>query len=757
MAIDGSRSTFPTTIDSFQEMYDLSPSEIISAQRWHTLKLQVTKTEAEIIEFNTLTTQLSSKIFSAESLNKILDVQYALEVFFRDNVQGFITIKQTEFQAEIDKFDDLGNYNSSTQYYLKNFVHYNGEVFIALKSNLNITPTDDGINWRRLSIKGDTGYGVGVLPRGNYFVDTLYHIDDLVNYNGNLYRCIVENTGHYPNDVVYWELFLSGNGENLVNLTTDAKNNLVSAINEVDSHADAVTAHLTDLVSQAEIHGLRATNAKLEYFNGTEWKTVSGGLPVGNVVGFSTTAGNTTVTLKWKDPTDVVTLDGATLVKWRGTKILRKTGSYPANEKDGVLVVDSGVRDQYATTGFVDTGLTNGVTYYYMAFPYTIEDIYTVNATNQLSATPKAYVIYGVKIDTTNSNPKTALTYTDNAIGFTPALGNNGAFNAGSWVDKFPFNQIKPCLYNGAVNYYLNPNNYAQKADGTASDITSGADGDVMVEFPKVWWKFETIGTDLYVRYADAQVDASYKCLAHLRGTTEKDKCYISAYLGYNLSSKLRSLSGKTPTATQTIGTFRTQAQANGAGYDQMAYFPLLMLQVLFVVMFKDRDSQTALGRGYVDGNSAAIATGGTNAKGMFYGETTGKLQNKFCGLEDFYGNLRYWIDGFFSDASRNMLIGTQNFNDTGSGYTNYGQGATADIGGYISTVQGGTESGFIVKATAGSATTYYADYGYLCASLLPIFGGYWTNADIAGAFYLYACNAASFSSAYVGARLLAL
>jgi hypothetical protein len=376
-----------------------------------------------------------------------------------------------------------------------------------------------------------------------------------------------------------------------------------------------------------------------------------------------------------------------------------------------------------------------------------------------INSTPAVPVIYGVKIDTLNSNPATALTYTDDAVGFTPASGNNGAFNVGSWADKFPFNLIKPCLYNaGAVNYYLNPNNYTQKIDGiTASDITTGADGDVMIEFPKLYWKFETIGTDLYIRYSSTKVDASYKCLAHMRGTTEKDKCYISAYMGYNLTSKLRSLSGKVPTVSLRIGAGRTLAEANGAGYDQMAYFQLLMLQVLFIVMFKNRNSQTALGRGYVDGNTVAINTGGTNAKGMFYGETTGKLQNKFCGIEDFYGNLRYWIDGFFCNATRNMLITNQNFNDTGSGYTDYGKGATDDLGGYISTVQGGTETGFVFKAIAGSATTYYTDNGRLCYSSVPYFGGYWADMDIAGAFYLYAYAAASGSDTIISSRLMAL
>ena len=472
--------------------------------------------------------------------------------------------------------------------------------------------------------------------------------------------------------------------------------------------------------------------------------------PPDPITNFIAKEGNTEVDLTWVNPNNI---------DFSKVKILRKTDSYPISDIDGTLIYEG------SGTSFKDTGLTNNVIYYYRAF--TVDTVGNINdnISQQVTCMPIPYYIYGVKIDTTNSNPETALTYTDDAIGFIPASGNNGSFSYGSWQDKFPFNQIKPCLLKSdlTVNYYLNPNNYAQKIDGvTASDITSGTDGDVMIEFPIVYWKFETIGTDLYVRYSDTQIDASYKPLAHMRGTTVKDKCYISAYLGYNLSSKLRSLSGQTPYAggtapAGTIGTCRTLAQANGTGFDQMAYFQILMLQVLFIIMFKSRDSQTALGRGYVDGNSTTIATGGTDAKGLFYGETTGKLQNKFCGIEDFYGNLRYWIDGFFSDASRNMLIGNQNFNDTGSGYTSYGQGATADIGGYISAVQGGTETGFVAKATAGSATTFFADYGFLYASRLPSFGGGWANADAAGAFSLYASSGASASYAYLGARLLAL
>ena len=42
-----------------------------------------------------------------------------------------------------------------------------------------------------------------------------------------------------------------------------------------------------------------------------------------------------------------------------------------------------------------------------------------------------AVEVYGVRIDTTDSNPETCCEYTDNAVGMLPAHGNNGNFNAG--------------------------------------------------------------------------------------------------------------------------------------------------------------------------------------------------------------------------------------------------------------------------------------------------------------------------------------
>ncbi len=525
-------------------------------------------------------------------------------------------------------------------------------------------------------------------------------------------------------------------------------------ISQLGSLKDDLDEHKAEITTEEGRHGLRYWNDKLEFFDGSDWieiKTGGGGVPPSNVINPSIIVGNSQLTIKWDDPEDTV-VDGQTISTWAGTKLVRKAGSYPTNEKDGIVLVDNKVRGAYFSTGFVDSGLTNGVTYYYQLFPYSDQGAVNRNEANRLSGTPQPYKIYGVAIDLTNSNPETAVTYTDDAVGMT---GGSSA-----WDSMAIFKDIKPCvLKNGVVQYYLDPNDFTKKVDGTPADIESGNDGDVMIEIPKTGFLISTVGNILTVKVTDNPNNPNFKYYAHTRVTEgDRDKLYIGAYLGWkDGSNKLRSLSGKTPTASQTIGTFRTQAKANGSGYDLVSFYPLTLLQCLYLIRYKNLDSQTALGRGYVDGNSAATNTGGTNAKGMFFGETTGKQQMKFLGIEDFWGNLRWWIDGLYSDANRNIMTAFKDFNDTGSGYTNRGQGATSDIYGYMSKPQGFTEAGFVLKENNGSETTYFCDYAYLSTSRLPYFGGNWNFGSRAGAFYLSVYHDASYSDSHLGGRLMYL
>ena len=119
-------------------------------------------------------------------------------------------------------------------------------------------------------------------------------------------------------------------------------------------------------------------------------------IPLDACTNFASEAGNAQITLTWTDPKDkYATPEGETaqdpdqLVSvWEYTQIIRKTGSQPTGPHDGELVVSSSVRDQYATTGFVDNGLTNDTLYYYAAFAYNTDGVSSEGAFT--SATPKA-------------------------------------------------------------------------------------------------------------------------------------------------------------------------------------------------------------------------------------------------------------------------------------------------------------------------------------------------------------------------------
>ena len=461
-------------------------------------------------------------------------------------------------------------------------------------------------------------------------------------------------------------------------------------------------------------------------------------IPPATITDFSAKEDNGQVTLTWANPIDS---------DFSKVKILYKQGSYPSSPSDGMVAYEG------SGNTVTITGLTNDVEYYFRAFTYdTSGNINDSTDNQQIKATPTEQKIYGVRIDMNNSNPLTSVVYTDDAVNMIPAPAGGGI---SEWDNVYPYSEIKPCLLKaGEVQTYLNSSNLAQKADGTPADITTGDNGDVMVEFPVIYWKIWREGQYLYVKYANYKIDSTWKALAHTKGSTLKDNIYIGVFLGYELNGKLRSLSGKTVTANKTIGDLRLLAQANGGGYSQMPCFAVLMLQILYLIKYKSRDSQTALGRGFVDGNSAGTITGGTNAKGIDFGETTGKQQMKFLNIEDFWGNYYCWLDGLVTDGSYNLLYSNDNFNDTGTGYGKFTTGISASISGYIDDVWGSTETGFIIKSKEGSTTTHFCDFGYLNSGEVACFGGHWSNGSAAGFARLLLSNSASDAYSSIAARL---
>lgn len=116
-----------------------------------------------------------------------------------------------------------------------------------------------------------------------------------------------------------------------------------------------------------------------------------GGLALAAVSNIKTLVASGKVYVSWTDPDDIVVAESV-LAGWGGTLLVRKAGSAPTSRRDGTIVLDSQTRDAYSSSYFCDSGLTDGVTYYYKFFPYTTANTYTDSTDNEFNATPTAQV-----------------------------------------------------------------------------------------------------------------------------------------------------------------------------------------------------------------------------------------------------------------------------------------------------------------------------------------------------------------------------
>lgn len=117
--------------------------------------------------------------------------------------------------------------------------------------------------------------------------------------------------------------------------------------------------------------------------------------------------------------------------------------------------------------------------------------------------------------------------------------------------------EYKGCLVkNGKVNYYLDPNDWSKKADGTPS-VLDGTDGDVMVHIPKFYGKSGSNGTKRWVRIATTKIDPSW---------VEVPEMFVSAYK-VTLHKDTDSNKAKVASVVNTTANYR--GGSNRANYDK--------------------------------------------------------------------------------------------------------------------------------------------------------------------------------------------
>lgn len=409
---------------------------------------------------------------------------------------------------------------------------------------------------------------------------------------------------------------------------------------------------------------------------------------------------------------------------------------------------------------------------------------------------------YGIEWDTTVSNP-------------VPTRIGKAELHAELPVQSL----IRRCVLktDGTVNYYLNANDSTKRDNGAAANL-SGADGQVMVELPDCYARFEMDGTK---RRALISTQA-------LPGFHKWNKAYISAYEatvqrstntlmsvvntdadyrgGNNTSGwdgTYRSLLGR-PATNISLTNFRTYArQGRSTEWNCNVYQLHKELWWFFAIEYCNFNSQAEYtaaldANGYHQGGLGAGVTqisdwNGYNSYNPFVPcGTTNSLGNRtgvvtynamasdgetvyyaapvpsYRGVENPFGHIWKWTDGCLCNIQSEAAGGLSMFyvcdnpaNFASSISANYDyRGDLPRSNGYVKEVILGEDGEIMPLAIGAGSTTYFCDNFYTdipgsgSATRGVLFGGDAGNDAAAGFVFAATLYTPTYSYAHVGSRL---
>lgn len=373
----------------------------------------------------------------------------------------------------------------------------------------------------------------------------------------------------------------------------------------------------------------------------------------------------------------------------------------------------------------------------------------------------------------TNNNLEDTLAYwyenNENASSTTCLTGGNRNVIE-SLRSKFKRCIAKPYGDDAALISYCNEENSANWPDGSGIDVVFARKENRMVHFPKYYHKTVERSPGIWRTYiSEQQIDSDY---------IEEPEMLLGTFEAYtNTDGTLLSAWGVTPTASQTMATFVSQAKSNGPLWGIGDYRSHATIARMFCAYYKTTNISTS--------NSAIPCSGGT--KRYNYGITgatitlgnrdgkkattsdTSYYSTNFLGLEDCYYSKWEFVQGI------NLLKGKYVVYDGGSfpdkdvaeleaaGATNIrvvgyepNPAATKAYSGWTKAVAQGKYGDVVPTAHGGSETTYYSDYSWFNPTGNKIFlrSGGSADGSRCGVFMADASVASSNSWTGVGARL---
>ena len=287
---------------------------------------------------------------------------------------------------------------------------------------------------------------------------------------------------------------------------------------------------------------------------------------------------------------------------------------------------------------------------------------------------------------------------------------------------------------------YLKNDNSNYYDDGTAAKL-DGTEGDVMVYFPRFYYKYENLGSYKFAySFALVQLDNTWK---------ESSECLVGAYEAYVTNNKVYSRSGLESTRSISQGNYKAYSRARGTGYQIIDYDQHKIIAWLFYAIYGTRNCQAICGSGT---NSYTKENGQTNNIGNADTTTANgnSMSVNFLGIENCWGNKYEWID--------NVVVnnGTWVITDIVTGASRNVVGLqTNGSWGYAKTAVAGDFLDIIAKEGGMSDSTGYCD-GFLTttSSSRVVLRSYVYSNSNGGVACAYASYDSSGANSGCGSRL---
>lgn len=427
-----------------------------------------------------------------------------------------------------------------------------------------------------------------------------------------------------------------------------------------------------------------------------------------------------------------------------------------------------------------------------------------------------SYVKYwGIIIDESNTSTSGAITYPQTltvngasvpnaAYGKTPAKSAANGFDMGGWANDDLIKGIKPVKSDGASSPSFTD------APTDASQWTTGA--EYFTEFPFMWLSITKSSSKITVMMsnADTRPDSTFQCWAFAKAndgvsdteiqnaasTVSRDslmnggsnatysRCFrLGCFLmsGDLINGGITAFYSKANTAATNniqLNRYWVGANARGDQYDGMSFAQWVYIQALFLILYKDRNSQAAHSSGLsgasgVDSSNAPLST---TAYGM--AGSTSSARNAFFWIHDIWGNYYQYIASVFIRAGSTLKIhhtlsrmanpanwDNNSWNSTSDRALMSSKGfdtgsVSKNLNNYYNSACGSNGAGFLVAegAAATSETTGWPDRGrayyYSSQAYFLNVGGYYDGGAVVGLFCAVVYYISTDSSSYCCARL---